>query len=309
MNIFDATGLVKNNTGGLANYDVIILRDEKAQNTGGGSFTSGAWQTRTLNTEVVDTGGYCTLSSNQFTLLSGTYEISATVPGYFCSRHQSKLYNVTDSSDTIFGSSEFAADAETQTISVISGRFTIASTKTFEIRHRCESTSNIVGFGVQSNFATEVYTQVFLRKTPATTTGLGLTDASQAQQEAGTATTVYVTPGRQQYHPSAAKAWVNFNGTGTVAIRTSYNVTSITDNGTGDYSVNWDVDFSSANYSSQITTSRTNSNTSLIPANRIDAVNTPTAGVFRFQTGVPDGSRNLQAEDCEFIMVSAFGDQ
>ena len=37
----------------------------------------------------------------------------------------------------------------------------------------------------------------------------------------------------------AAKAWVNFNGTGTVAIRESGNVTSITDNGTGDYTVNF----------------------------------------------------------------------
>lgn len=37
----------------------------------------------------------------------------------------------------------------------------------------------------------------------------------------------------------AAKAWVNFNGTGTVAIRQSGNVSSITDNGTGDYTVNF----------------------------------------------------------------------
>jgi len=35
------------------------------------------------------------------------------------------------------------------------------------------------------------------------------------------------------------KAWVNFNGTGTVAIRNSFNVSSITDNGTGDYNVNF----------------------------------------------------------------------
>jgi hypothetical protein len=36
-----------------------------------------------------------------------------------------------------------------------------------------------------------------------------------------------------------ARAWVNFNGTGTVAIRASFNVSSITDNGTGDYTVNF----------------------------------------------------------------------
>jgi len=47
----------------------------------------------------------------------------------------------------------------------------------------------------------------------------------------------------------AARAWVNFNGTGTVAIRASGNVTSITDNGTGDYTVNFTTAMSDANYS------------------------------------------------------------
>ena len=46
-----------------------------------------------------------------------------------------------------------------------------------------------------------------------------------------------------------AKAWVNFNGTGTVAIRRAFNVSSITDNGTGDYSVNFTTAMSDANYS------------------------------------------------------------
>jgi hypothetical protein len=45
-----------------------------------------------------------------------------------------------------------------------------------------------------------------------------------------------------------AKAWVNFNGTGTVAIRASFNVTSITDNGTGDYTVNFTTAMVDANY-------------------------------------------------------------
>jgi hypothetical protein len=46
----------------------------------------------------------------------------------------------------------------------------------------------------------------------------------------------------------SAKAWVNFNGTGTVAIRGSYNVTSITDNGTGLYTVNFTNAMPDANY-------------------------------------------------------------
>lgn len=50
-----------------------------------------------------------------------------------------------------------------------------------------------------------------------------------------------------------AKAWVNFNGTGTVAIRASGNVSSITDNGTGNYTVNFTVAMTDANYSANIT--------------------------------------------------------
>jgi hypothetical protein len=46
----------------------------------------------------------------------------------------------------------------------------------------------------------------------------------------------------------APRAWVNFNGTGTVAIRASGNVTSITDNGTGDYTVNFTTAMPDADY-------------------------------------------------------------
>jgi hypothetical protein len=49
------------------------------------------------------------------------------------------------------------------------------------------------------------------------------------------------------------KAWVNFNGTGTVAIRDSFNVSSITDNGTGDYTVNFSQAMSNTVYCSNIT--------------------------------------------------------
>ena len=48
--------------------------------------------------------------------------------------------------------------------------------------------------------------------------------------------------------PGAAKAWVNFNGTGTVAIRSSFNVSSITDNGVGIYTVNFTNAMADANY-------------------------------------------------------------
>lgn len=72
--------------------------------------------------------------------------------------------------------------------------------------------------------------------------------ASQAEQEAASVTNKMVSPGRQHYHPGMVKAWVEFDGTGTVSIKASYNIDSITDNSTGDYTVNWDTDFSGADY-------------------------------------------------------------
>ena len=48
---------------------------------------------------------------------------------------------------------------------------------------------------------------------------------------------------------TTCKAWVNFNGTGTVAIRASYNVSSITDNNTGDYTINFTTALADANFS------------------------------------------------------------
>ena len=53
------------------------------------------------------------------------------------------------------------------------------------------------------------------------------------------------------------RAWVNFNGTGTVAIRASGNVSSITDNGTGDYTVNFTTAMPDANYSVSVSGQRT----------------------------------------------------
>ena len=54
-----------------------------------------------------------------------------------------------------------------------------------------------------------------------------------------------------------AKAWVNFNGTGTVAIRASGNVSSITDNGTGNYTVNFTNAMPDTNYAFVATTRNT----------------------------------------------------
>src|SRR3954469_8844328 len=76
-------------------------------------------------------------------------------------------------------------------------------------------------------------------------------NATQAQQEAGTATKQLVSPAVQQFHPSAAKAWTTFNGTSAnpITVGAGYNITgTVAKNGTGDYTITFTTAFSSVNY-------------------------------------------------------------
>ena len=70
---------------------------------------------------------------------------------------------------------------------------------------------------------------------------------------AAVAGTDYLTSASPITNKTTAKAWVNFNGTGTIGtnqtIRSSYNVSSVTKNGTGDYTVNFATPMADANYS------------------------------------------------------------
>ncbi len=72
--------------------------------------------------------------------------------------------------------------------------------------------------------------------------------ATQAEQEAASSTTVAVTPGRQHFHPSAAKFWGSVSGGATPVLDASYNMTSITDSGPGRLGATIATDMSSANY-------------------------------------------------------------
>jgi hypothetical protein len=91
-----------------------------------------------------------------------------------------------------------------------------------------------------------------------------------------------------------ARAWVNFNGTGTVAIRASGNVTSITDNGTGDYTINFTTAMSDANYAGVAIGSYTYSVIGISTA--------PTTSAFRFAFKNPTSADG----DSTYVMAAIF---
>jgi hypothetical protein len=96
-----------------------------------------------------------------------------------------------------------------------------------------------------------------------------------------------------------AKAWVNFNGTGTVAIRDSFNVSSITDNGTGNYTVNFTTAMSNANYAFSVSASDPGTADGFATL----ATSVPTSSAFRFRCFVYNGAT---VTDMPYCAVSIF---
>jgi hypothetical protein len=95
----------------------------------------------------------------------------------------------------------------------------------------------------------------------------------------------------------SCRAWVNFNGTGSVAIRASGNVSSITDNGTGYYTVNFTTAMVDANYA-------------VVYSSKVDA--TGTGALMAVDTHTTTGTRLLMRNtsgtevDCDFVDVAIF---
>jgi hypothetical protein len=95
------------------------------------------------------------------------------------------------------------------------------------------------------------------------------------------------------------RAWVNFNGTGTVAIRASGNVSSITDNGTGDYTVNFTTNMPDANYA----VAGINGHTSGGGAVRLADNVAPTVSSVRFNTMNNTGTTPIDVNFATIVIV------
>ena len=144
-----------------------IIGDVKSNDTDGGTFTSGDWRTRDLNTELIDPDGIVSISSNQFTLQAGSYFIEAQAMAYRVNRHMAKLYQTSGTpADIAFGTSMYANSAYNgNNFSFVRARVTISTATTYEIRHQGATNHSTFGFGLGSNFSTtELFTVVKIFK-------------------------------------------------------------------------------------------------------------------------------------------------
>lgn len=126
--------------------------------------------------------------------------------------------------------------------------------------------------------------------------------ATQAEIEAASTLLSIVTPGRMQYHPGVGKGLLKFSiAAGVVTVDASHNVTSVTRNVAGDYSVAWNLDFSTANYSVFALASGVSTRVACDIFGGGLAAGTSRILVYRPSTEV--------LTEASFVCVGAFGDQ
>ena len=147
-----------------------LIQDQKSTNTAGGAATAGAWNTRTLNTEVFDPDGIVSIASNQFTLVPGIYVIDARASvGNLTGRSKIRLRNITASTTDLLGQNTSMCGTTTELPLIhvpLAGLVTIAAPTVFEIQLWNTTTRSTDGYGNPGNFASqpEIYTQVAITR-------------------------------------------------------------------------------------------------------------------------------------------------
>jgi len=113
------------------------------------------------------------------------------------------------------------------------------------------------------------------------------------------AANIAINAGKIPSSNAVVKAWIQFNGVGAIAIKDSFNVSSIADIDTGKYTINWDTNFANANYAALVTQGRSTD------MNECKITTAPLVGSITIFTRTSVGV----AKDCDYVAAIAIGDQ
>ena len=147
--------------------DIAIFSEDQASGTEGGTFTSGAWQKRTLNTTRVNNIGGCTISSSVVTLATaGTYYIRGMGQAFKVNGHQMRIQNTTAATTAALGQTCYTANGDNVvTMGAVEGIITTTVSTNIELQHRCGTTVTGNGLGAAQSFgAGEVYAQLYIAR-------------------------------------------------------------------------------------------------------------------------------------------------
>ena len=110
----------------------------------------------------------------------------------------------------------------------------------------------------------------------------------------------------EQIEQGRAKSWVHFNGSGTVSIYDSFNVSTLTDNGTGDYTISFTTAMANTNYAVATTQPAQHNFTQAILGVEQDHTSAFATGSIRVQS-VKTGNNSAVDRDVQCVVI--FGDQ
>lgn len=140
-----------------------FVKDVKVA-TDGGTFTSGAWRDRDLNTEDCD---FLDLSSNAMVYnQSGDFIYNCTAPAYAVDDHKLRLQNETTATTLIAGDNNFVNDVggDAATKANLMGKVTVSLGDSLKLQHRSTANNNDDGFGRTMGFGDDVYAQCEITK-------------------------------------------------------------------------------------------------------------------------------------------------
>ena len=129
-------------------HNFLHVDERQPANTAGGTFTSGAWRTRSLNNVISNNITGATLTSSQITLPAGEYYAHGSAVAYKVGAHITRIYNITGASQLLLGMAVFTyVTGLVENISSVDGRFSLSGTSVIELQHACITTCTTTGFG------------------------------------------------------------------------------------------------------------------------------------------------------------------
>ena len=141
-----------------------IVRDVKASGSNSGTPTANVWNTRDLNTVIVDAASIVSLASNQITIAAGSYYVEAIAAALYADRQRLRVRDITNSADLAEGVNAFFTSQGGLTL--CRGAFTVAGTTVIELQEYMTNSLGANGFGTSFSVVgmSEIFSEVNLRK-------------------------------------------------------------------------------------------------------------------------------------------------
>ena len=146
--------------------DIAVFNETQANNTDGGTYTSGSYVKRVLNTTIVNNIAGCSIATSVVTLPAGTFYIKGTAPCFGVDNANARLQNTTAATTIRYGQNARSGSGDsTMNSAIVETVVTFTGNTNIELQFRGNTTKANIGLGVPSNFGNdEIYSTLFIAR-------------------------------------------------------------------------------------------------------------------------------------------------